>query len=170
MTKTYLFFPAQFTDRDERAHFFFSSTSGWYRRSEFGLRASLFFSAATVSGAFGGLLSAAISKMDGVGGYSGWRWIFIIIGLATFCIGILSIWLCEDFPDTAKFLTEEERSYVIQRLQSDQKYSAAGEKFTLDALWKAVFDWKTWVGMLIYMGVDGKFFFLLLKMIFGMIF
>lgn len=28
--------------------------SGWYKRSEFGLRASIFFSAATVSGAFGG--------------------------------------------------------------------------------------------------------------------
>lgn len=28
--------------------------SGWYKRSEFGLRASIFFSAATASGAFGG--------------------------------------------------------------------------------------------------------------------
>lgn len=132
--------------------------SGWYRRSEFGLRASLFFSAATVSGAFGGLLSAAISKMEGVGGYSGWRWIFIIIGLATFCIGILSIWLCEDFPDTAKFLTEEEREFIVKRLQTDQKYSAAGEQFTMNSFWKAIFDWKTWIGMLIYMGVDGPLY------------
>ncbi|MCO5565438.1 hypothetical protein L7F22_019111 [Adiantum nelumboides] len=132
--------------------------SGWYRRSEFGLRASLFFSAATVSGAFGGLLSAAISKMEGVGGYSGWRWIFIIIGLATFCIGILSIWLCEDFPDTAKFLSEEEREFIVKRLQTDQKYSAAGEQFTMNSFWKAIFDWKTWIGMLIYMGVDGPLY------------
>jgi len=52
--------------------------SGWYKRSEFGLRASIFFSAATISGAFGGLLSFAINKMDGVGNYAGWRWIFIL--------------------------------------------------------------------------------------------
>ncbi len=49
--------------------------SGWYKRNEFGLRASVFFSAATASGAFGGLLSFAINKMGGVGDYSGWRWI-----------------------------------------------------------------------------------------------
>jgi hypothetical protein len=29
----------------------------WYKRSEFGIRAAVFFSAATVSGAFGGLLA-----------------------------------------------------------------------------------------------------------------
>lgn len=32
----------------------------WYKRSEFGLRAAIFFSAATVSGAFGGLLAVRI--------------------------------------------------------------------------------------------------------------
>lgn len=132
--------------------------SGWYRRSEFGLRSSLFFSAATVSGAFGGLLSAAIHNMEGIGGQSGWRWIFIIIGLATFVIGVLSIWLCEDFPDTAKFLNEEERTFILQRLQADQKYSAAGEKFSMNSLWKAIVDWKTWVGMMIYAGVDGPLY------------
>lgn len=66
----------------------------WYKRSEFGLRAAIFFSAATVSGAFGGLLAvgvifdlapfdltssrcqAAISNMEGVGGRPAWAWIF----------------------------------------------------------------------------------------------
>jgi MFS family permease len=132
--------------------------AGWYRRTEFGLRAAIFFSAATVSGAFGGLLSAAIANMDGVGGYEGWRWIFILIGLATVCVGILSIWLCEDFPEDAKFLSPEEREFIVHRLQSDQKFSAAGEKFKWDALFKAIVDWKTWVGMMIYAGVDGALY------------
>ncbi|EEB99908.1 hypothetical protein MPER_00286, partial [Moniliophthora perniciosa FA553] len=47
----------------------------WYKRSEFGIRAAIFFSAATVSGAFGGLLAAAIAQMDGVGGKPAWAWI-----------------------------------------------------------------------------------------------
>ncbi|KAK0489179.1 hypothetical protein IW261DRAFT_401231 [Armillaria novae-zelandiae] len=46
--------------------------SCWYKRTEFGLRAAFFFSAATVSGAFGGLLAAAISNMDGIGGKPAW--------------------------------------------------------------------------------------------------
>jgi MFS family permease len=46
----------------------------WYCRSEGQFRQSLFFSAASVAGAFSGLLAFAISKMSGVGGYEGWRW------------------------------------------------------------------------------------------------
>ena len=51
--------------------------SCWYKRSEFGIRAAIFFSAAAVSGSFGGLLAAAISKMSGIGGKKGWAWIFV---------------------------------------------------------------------------------------------
>jgi sugar phosphate permease len=132
--------------------------SGWYKRSEFGLRASIFFSAATASGAFGGLLSAAIHNMEGVGGYTGWRWIFILIGLATVICGVLSIWFCQDFPDTAGFLSEEERAFVVRRLEADQKYSAAGEGFQWSNVIKGVLDWKTWVAMIAYMGVDGPLY------------
>jgi hypothetical protein len=40
-------------------------------------RISYFPCAAALSGAFSGLLAAAIANMDGVGGYRGWRWIFV---------------------------------------------------------------------------------------------
>lgn len=46
----------------------------WYRRHEAQKRYSFFFSSTTLAGAFGGLLAAAIGKMDGVAGYAGWRW------------------------------------------------------------------------------------------------
>jgi len=42
--------------------------SCWYRRSEFGIRAAVFFSAAALAGSFGGLLAAGIAQMSGVGG------------------------------------------------------------------------------------------------------
>lgn len=96
--------------------------------------------------------------MDGIGGYAGWRWIFILIGLATFLLGVASIWLVQDFPDTAKFLTDGERKVVVHRLSGDQKTSAAGEGFSWWALLKGIVDWKTWVGMLAYMGVDGPLY------------
>ena len=41
---------------------------------------------------------------------SGWAWIFILEGLATILAACFSYWLIQDFPDTAKFLTEEERT------------------------------------------------------------
>ena len=52
--------------------------SCWYKRSELGFRAAIFFSAAALAGSFGGLLAAAIALMDGIGGKNGWAWIFII--------------------------------------------------------------------------------------------
>ncbi|KAF7356463.1 High-affinity nicotinic acid transporter [Mycena venus] len=128
--------------------------SCWYKRSEFGIRAAIFFSAATVSGAFGGLLAAAISNMEGVGGKPAWAWIFILEGLATVLAGAASFWIIQDFPDTAKFLTEAERTVVIRRLQSDDQFSAAGENLKWKYIWKSLLDWKTWVGMAIYVGAD----------------
>lgn len=67
--------------------------SCWYKRSEFGIRAAIFFSAAALAGSFGGLLAAAIVNMDGVGGKPGWAWIFILEGLVTIVVGIISFWM-----------------------------------------------------------------------------
>ena len=50
----------------------------WYKREEAQKRYSFLFSFSSLAGAFGGLLASAIGQMDGVGGYGGWRWLFII--------------------------------------------------------------------------------------------
>lgn len=50
----------------------------WYKRSEAQKRYSFFFGSATLAGAFSGLLASAIGKMNGMRGYDGWRWIFIL--------------------------------------------------------------------------------------------
>jgi len=132
--------------------------SCWYKRSEFGLRAAIFFSAATVSGAFGGLLAAAISNMEGVGGKPAWAWIFILEGLITVIAGAASFFIIQDFPDNAKFLKEDERAFVIRRLQADDQFSAAGETLRWKYIWQSLLDWKTWVGMILYMGADGPLY------------
>jgi MFS family permease len=126
--------------------------SCWYKRSEYGLRVAIFFSAASVSGAFGGLLAAAISNMDGVGGKPGWAWIFILEGLATVVAGAVSFFIIQDFPDTASFLSEAERAMVIRRLQGDDQFSAGGEKFKVQNVISSLKDWKTWLGISMYVG------------------
>ncbi|KAK7417372.1 hypothetical protein QQX98_004649 [Neonectria punicea] len=126
--------------------------SCWYRRSEFGARAAWFFSAAALAGSFGGLLAAGIEKMNGIADIPGWAWIFILEGLLTIIVGIISFWMVHDFPDEAKFLSDEDRRRVILRLQRDQQASAQHEEFKMKYFWQAVTDWKTYCGMLIYMG------------------
>ena len=84
--------------------------------------------------------------MDGVGGKPGWAWIFILEGLITVAAGVASFFIIQDFPDNAKFLTEEERTFVIRRLQEDDQFSAAGEHLRLKYIWQSLLDWKTWIG------------------------
>ncbi|KAF2242777.1 MFS general substrate transporter [Trematosphaeria pertusa] len=132
--------------------------SCWYKRSEFGIRAAIFFSAAALAGSFGGLLAAAIAQMDGIGGKPGWAWIFILEGLATILVGIVSYWMVHDFPDEARFLTPDDRARVIRRLKADKQSSAEHESFKMTYFWNSVFDWKTWVFAVIYMGCDGSLY------------
>lgn len=128
--------------------------SCWYKRSEFGVRAAIFFSAAAISGSFGGLLAAAIENMDGIGGIEGWAWIFILEGLLTIVVGVSSFWMVHDFPDEARFLSADDRARVVRRLKLDQQSSAEHESFQISYLWQALRDWKMWLGMAIYMGCD----------------
>lgn len=132
--------------------------SCWYRRSEFGVRMAIFFSAAAVAGSFGGLLAAAIANMDGVGGRPGWAWIFILEGVATVVIGIISFWAVHDFPDEAKFLSEDDRRRVIRRLTLDQQSSAEHEEFKMGYFWASLKDWKTYLSAFIYAGCDAPLY------------
>ena len=72
----------------------------WYRRHECGLRMAIFFSAATLAGAFGGLLARAISGLDKKGGKPGWAWIFIIEGLITIVVALVAKFVIHDNPET----------------------------------------------------------------------
>lgn len=132
--------------------------SCWYKRSEFGIRAAIFFSAAAFAGSFGGLLAAAIALMKGVGGKPGWAWIFILEGLFTVIVGILSCWMVHDFPDEARFLNEEKRARVIRRLKEDKQHSAEHENFSMTYVWQSLRDWKTYAFAIVYMGCDGPLY------------
>jgi MFS family permease len=111
---------------------------------------SIFFSAATAAGAFGGLLARGISEMDGVAGLGGWAWIFILEGLITFVVAIIAYFVMQDYPSTAKFLTEYERKEVVRRLHSDR--NALSDEWDMKFFWAAVKDWKIWVHMFITIG------------------
>jgi MFS family permease len=53
----------------------------WYLRYEVQRRMAVFYAAASLSGAFSGLLAYGISHMDGTSGLAGWKWIFLLEGL-----------------------------------------------------------------------------------------
>ncbi|KAI1250411.1 hypothetical protein MGN70_007464 [Eutypa lata] len=123
---------------------------------------ALFFSAASIAGAFSGLLAFAIAKMDGIGNLEGWRWIFILEGIVTVIVAVLAFFVLHDFPETATFLTEEERAFVVFRLKYQGQVQskelgrpmvAQAEEFEWTYVWSAFKDWQIWVNVFVYWGI-----------------
>ncbi|KAJ5256603.1 hypothetical protein N7478_012707 [Penicillium angulare] len=118
--------------------------SMWYKRNEQHYRVSLFFSAASLAGAFGGILAWGIGHMAGVGGYSGWRWIFILEGLVTVIASVIAYFWVYNYPSTAEFLSDEEREFIQFRLKNDSD-ATRDESFTWSAVLDTFKDPKVWL-------------------------
>ncbi|KAL8282862.1 hypothetical protein RB600_006038 [Gaeumannomyces tritici] len=89
----------------------------WYMPRDLAQRIAWFYCTSSLSGAFSGLLAAAIARMHGVGGLEGWRWIFILEGLATVLLGIATFFLLIDSPALGgKWLEPDEIRFLeLQR-------------------------------------------------------
>ncbi|CAG8179825.1 unnamed protein product [Penicillium salamii] len=134
----------------------------WYPRHRAQFRQAMFFSAASVAGAFSGLLAYAIAKMDGVGGYAGWRWIFILEGLLTVFVALVAPFSIHDSPETATFLTEKERQFVIHSLRiqnssDSHEMVVKDDKFQWRYVYDAFTDWQIWLGLFMYWGITCPF-------------
>lgn len=125
----------------------------WYRRSEAQKRYSFFFSSTTLAGAFGGLLASAIGKMDGIRGYAGWRWIFILEGLLTCIVAFFLFFLLPCFPEEVNWLSEDERHFVQARLRIDQGRSALERPIKFSDVGHVLKDPKILVGGIMYFGL-----------------
>lgn len=125
----------------------------WYRRHEAQRRYSFFFNSTTLAGAFGGLLAAAIGKMDGMRGYGGWRWIFLIEGALTVFCSFFIFFLLPDFPEQVKWLTEDERTFVSARLRADQGRSAVERPVTIKDAIAVLKDYRVIIGGFMYFGL-----------------
>lgn len=126
--------------------------SMYYKRYELQWRLTLFFTASIIAGAFGGLLAFAIAKMDGIAGYGGWRWIFIIEGIVTVAFGMITKFWVTDWPETAKFLNEDERALLIARLSSDTG-DAVMNRLDKRAARRIFSDPKIYLGTAAYFGI-----------------
>lgn len=123
----------------------------WYCRRECAFRAAIFFSAATVAGAFGGLLARGINEMDKVGGRPGWAWIFILEGLLTVIVAIIAFWALSDNPKSATFLDERETAEVHYRLANDNDDLA--DYYDIKFMFHAFADYKIWLQSIAYLGI-----------------
>lgn len=130
----------------------------WYRRVESQKRFAYAFSAASLAAAFGGLLATAIGKMDGIRGYRGWRWIFILEGLATCLIAIAWFFLLPDFPEQSRRFSPDEVNAIKLRLASDVGASGHHVKYTAKDYLAVFKDYKIFLSAIMYFGIVGTIY------------
>ncbi|KAJ0323948.1 hypothetical protein COL5a_008064 [Colletotrichum fioriniae] len=115
-----------------------------YKRDEIAKRTSYLVSCTALSGAFGGLLAYGLLQMDGVGGYAGWRWVYLIEGaFSVTCTFAVWFGLPSDVRK-AYFLSEEERIIMDMRHQERLDYMGSDE-LDWNEVKLAFLDPKTWL-------------------------
>ncbi|KAK5995919.1 putative transporter [Cladobotryum mycophilum] len=132
--------------------------SSLYTRGELALRIGIFYTAASMSGAFGGLLARGLSAIGPRGGLEGWRWIFIIEGLLTVVSGLIAFAGLPNGVATASFLTPEEREYASNRLASGgggrfNLAREAQEPFSWSEVRRGVFNLQVWLTSTSYFAI-----------------
>lgn len=119
-------------------------------------RIAIFYSTSALAGAVSGLLAFGIARMDGVGGLEGWRWIFLLEGIATVLAGALCYFCLTDNAETSLWLDHDEKRFLrLRRLAQVgivQRAPAANKKKAVD--WKilrsVLTDWQQICQSLIY--------------------
>ncbi|KLO81035.1 Uncharacterized protein LW93_9283 [Fusarium fujikuroi] len=115
----------------------------FYQRGELGFRIAIFFGSALLASAFSGLISFGVFQIK-VSHVHGWMWLFIIegdSGTMTVLLGVLAFWWLPADPQSAWFLTEEEKHVARQRALRDGS-GVIGEDFNIKECFKSWNSWK----------------------------
>ena len=98
----------------------------WYTRTHRARMVAGFMTAITLSGVIGGPVSGFILKhLSGVSGLAGWQWLYLLEGLPSIVVGFLVLFLLDDGPAKAKWLTAEEREFLARRVQEEEELKKA---------------------------------------------
>jgi len=119
-------------------------TSTWYTRDEIPARTGIWFAGNSVGGIVSSLLAYGIGHIhDRVGP---WRWMFIILGVLTFVLGIFLLFLLPDSISHAKFLrSKEERQWAMDRVVIAGLGRTEKTVWRWDQMRECLIDPKTWL-------------------------
>jgi MFS family permease len=140
----------------------------FYPPSRTGKRIGMYFTAAQVSAAVVGLVSAGFQLMDGLGGLVGFRWMFLIYGLVAIVLSFILLWWLPDrplvpgqvrerrgawkwLPPSPEALTGEDA--IVHYHDLKRVYHA--RPWDIKDLGLVLLDWRLWPLTLMYFGVVG---------------
>jgi MFS transporter, ACS family, tartrate transporter len=108
----------------------------WFPARERALVVSLFMAAVPLATVVGGPVSGALLELHGLWGLAGWQWLFIIEGLPAVLLGVVVLFVLDDRPGEARWLSQEERQALAATLAAEAKatrevgYAGLGQALT----------------------------------------
>jgi D-galactonate transporter len=92
----------------------------WYPAHRRGRMTTWFMTAIALSGVVGGPLSGFILKAcDGLNGWHGWQWLFLLEGLPSIVVGIVVFVMLDDRIGKAQWLSAEERQLLERNIAAE---------------------------------------------------
>ncbi|WP_175923236.1 MFS transporter [Burkholderia latens] len=131
----------------------------WYPAHRRGRMTTFFMTAVALSGVIGGPISGFILKaFNGVSGWHGWQWLFLLEGIPSVLAGVLVFFALDDRIANAKWLTDDEKALLARNVDAEE---ATKEDLPLGTVMSSP---RVWLMALIYfsfvMGLYGVGFWL----------
>src|ERR1700731_2484590 len=103
----------------------------WYPAEYRARFLAAFAIAVPVSTVIGAPVSGLLLGLDGAMGFKGWQWLFIIEGIPSVLLGIVTWFYLTDRPAKADWLTAEQKAWLSSKLESEIAAKKAARHLTL---------------------------------------
>jgi len=116
----------------------------WFPPHERGFALALFFTITPLTGIFGGVFSFGILQVDVFAGLKGWQWLLLIEGIPSVILGFLTFFYLPERPETCKFLTPEEKTWVVSHVGTTSTTDRKSMRKFVSDLKLTLRSWKLW--------------------------
>jgi len=122
----------------------------WFPAREQARSVALFMTATALAGIIAGPVSGAILGMHGLAHFSGWQWLFVLEGLPALILGIVVLRYLPDGPQTAAWLSDNERAALCTRLEQERRLGSLDHRRSFAA---AITNSNVWILSIVYFGI-----------------
>jgi len=112
--------------------------SQWFPANMRARTVSQFYIALPLSSVFMGGLAGVLLSLQGRMGLAGWQWLFLAEGMPAVILSAVFLFYLPNTPADAKWLTPEERDWLVNRLREDN--SAAAGAGHADGVFHAILN------------------------------
>jgi ACS family tartrate transporter-like MFS transporter len=103
----------------------------WFPRRERARATAIFILGLPISVLLGAPISAALLSLDGLGGYQGWQWLFVIEGIPAVFLGFVVLAYLTDRPSDARWLPPAQRDWLVAKLAEEAAATAGIRRFSV---------------------------------------